>query len=121
MILGREIPTQCIEQVHIEVIFGQLLISNDMNDALQDLRELVLDCLLYFVSATLCARQVIRHLDSILSERALKPLHHVKEELLRVAQIHSKTNQVQASRASQAIDKACLDPRLELLRSNLGL
>lgn len=34
MILGREIPTQCIEQVHIEVIFGQLLISDDMNDSL---------------------------------------------------------------------------------------
>ena len=121
MIFRSEVPAQRIYQMDVLRGRAEGLMFQHGQDTLENLDELVLNSTLRVVAAAIEASQIVLHLDFIVAEGALQPLHDIKEAILLIAQVHRKVEQVQTGGATQTIDQARFNALLELLARDGGL
>ena len=90
VIFSSEVPAQHIKHVHIVFRTCELLVLQSVDNSADDFEKLLLDAFFCRDSTTFQAFQIVSHLDSVISQSALKPLNHIKEPRSVIAQIHSK-------------------------------
>jgi len=121
VIVSSVVPAESVEQMHILILIVEFLVFNDVKDALNNLRELLLDADLSNVATTLHTSQAVKHTHLVAAKGALQPLDDIEESCGRETQVHSKVDQGKAGRAAKTRHKCSLHALLKLLASDWGL